>query len=234
MSAVLEGALRSAVVRRRIIELADELDMQNAVRLDRELRCAIFDPSVDEIVLDIMSNGGILEIGQQLAEVVYAARSHKRIIGYTNSVALSTGYLLMAACTKAVVAPGGWVGAVGVAAGEIDPVLGRMIEAAPVYGTSSEVKARTLKLVPFDDEAKRAEIARLIDRDYSRLVAAIARYRGVSEDQVRRNYGDGACVPADEALQRGMIDRIATIPECGTFDWSAAPKLLAELQKGSI
>jgi len=65
---------------------------------------------------------------------------------------------------------------------------------------------------PLSDEA-RATIQAMVDQAYGVMVKSIARNRGVSPEAVRSGYGEGRMFSADDALARGMVDRVATLED---------------------
>ena len=53
----------------------------------------------------------------------------------------------------------------------------------------------------------------MVDQAYGVMIRSIARNRGVSPDAVRSQYGEGRMFSADDAMSRGMVDRVATLEE---------------------
>ena len=45
------------------------------------------------------------------------------------------------------------------------------------------------------------------------FVGAVAKHRGVKASVVKAQYGQGRCLTASQALEAGMIDRVATLEE---------------------
>ena len=59
----------------------------------------------------------------------------------------------------------------------------------------------------------RADIQDGVDKFHSMFVGAVAKGRGISTRAVVEKFGDGKVFLAADALQRGMVDRIATLDE---------------------
>jgi ClpP class serine protease len=62
-------------------------------------------------------------------------------------------------------------------------------------------------------EDGRGEIQRIVDNLESVFVADVAKYRGVAEDKVVSEFGQGGLVFAPDALAAGMVDAIGSYEE---------------------
>jgi len=165
-----------------------------------------------------------------LAEGIFESRQHKRIVAFV-TVGFSAGYQIAAACSEVVLQPGGWVGSLG---GVVLPAQdGRILDELVMYASTSAEKAGARQMLQAS-ESEREQYERMAQEAETRLIAAVARYRGISEDQVRRDFGGGRYVPAHEALRRRMVDRIGVVEGLSALDLATVPGLLPELQKGSI
>lgn len=65
---------------------------------------------------------------------------------------------------------------------------------------------------PLDKES-RAEMQRHVDRYYRMFVESVARNRGTSVDRVESEFGQGRIVGAQDAVRRGMADRVGTFED---------------------
>lgn len=178
--------------------------------LGRALDLAAADSNVAAIVLDIDSPGGSVEGVTELHAKVLAARARKPVVAVANATAASAAYWIASAASEVVVTTSGQVGSVGVIATH------RYRDGANADGervefvSAGRFKAEVSPAEPLGPEARRY-VQSLVDAAYETMVADIARGRGTSVDAVRRAFGEGRLVPAQDAVRRGMADRIETL-----------------------
>lgn len=173
----------------------------------------VMDESVKGIILDINSPGGMASGAAELAQKIYSYRGTKPIISVANHLAASGAYWIGAAADRFVGTPSSNTGSVGVLwehlsfadANERDGV-----KATVIRSTDSPYKAEGNDLEPLSDEARQNMQARA-DAIYQNFAGDLARFRGVSLDYVKENYGKGRVVGAKQALSVGMIDRVDTL-----------------------
>lgn len=171
------------------------------------------DDKVKGIVVDIDSPGGTVPGVQELSDKIYASRGQKPVVGVANSMAASAAYWAGTAFDRLYVTPGGDVGSVGVRSEHYD--WSKAEEAAGIKTTVFQVpkyKAEFHPSIPLSDESKEYEQAE-IERIYGDFVGAVARNRGTTAANVRKVYGEGRLVDAKTALERGMVDKIATLEQ---------------------
>lgn len=180
-----------------------------AARLREELA----DDGTSAIILDIDSPGGSVYGLPELAAEIQAARGQgTRIVAFANALAASAAYWLGASADEFFVTPSGEVGSIGTIAFHVDE-SGAMLQAgfdvtiveAPEGGYKSEGN-------PWEplDTAARDNMQERVNEYYGQFVAGVAKGRGVSRSAVKNDYGRGRVFGATEALQRGMVDRVAT------------------------
>ena len=218
-----QGAIAVIPVRGTIVQRANMFDEVSGVvsadRIAASVMEAVNDNEVSDIILDMSTPGGSVYGIAEAAEVIYKAREHKRVIAVANSLAASAGYWLGAAASELVVTPGGEVGSIGVITAHAD--YSKFIEAENMpmqalpkitFITSSEYKSEGNAYEPLSDEAKASIQARVNEYD-EMFVDAIARYRNTTAAAVKSGFGKGRVVGAQEAVNLGMADRIATLSE---------------------
>lgn len=181
--------------------------------LGRAIASAADNPDIGAIVLDIDSPGGAVAGTPEVVDRIFEARAKKPIVAVANAQAASAGYWIGSAATEFVASPSAMVGSVGVLAVHED----RSAEHAAngrkfTFIHAGKYKVEGNSAEPLTDDA-RAQIQSMVDNAYGVMVRGIARNRGVSPDAVRSDYGEGRVFSADDALARGMIDRIATLDE---------------------
>jgi signal peptide peptidase SppA len=201
------------VLMQRIDMLSEMSGGTSTDRIAKDFRQLVADPNVGTIILDIDSPGGGVFGIAELADEVFKARAEKRIVAVANSMAASAAYWLAAAASEVVVTPGGQVGSIGVymvhedwsAAYEEAGVKPTLIK----YG---EHKAEGLDFEPLTDEVK-ADMQKEVNTYGEMFTAAVAKYRGVSVADVRKNFGQGLCFVAKEAVSLGLADRVGTLQD---------------------
>lgn len=181
--------------------------------LSKQLAAAVSDPNVKTIVFDVDSPGGNVAGATEFAREVLKARTQKRILAHANYLMASAAYWPMACATEVIASPSAQVGSIGVYALHDD-----MSEALSKLGVKREVfaagkyKGEGVDGGPLSEDA-RAHVGALIESFYGRFVGDVAKGRGVSPADVRKGYGEGRAVNADDALACGLVDRIATFAD---------------------
>ncbi|HEX6940898.1 MAG TPA: phage major capsid protein [Longimicrobiales bacterium] len=182
-------------------------------RLGVEFDRLLDDDAIETIILDVQSPGGTVYGVAEFAKKVFAARKRKRIIAVANPLAASAAYWIGTAAGELVVIPSGEVGSVGVFAVHLE--FSRLLEAEGITATvirAGEHKAEGNVFEPLSPEA-REHMQSQIDVYYDAFVRAVARHRGISAARVLRDFGQGRTALAEEAVEIGMADRVATLEE---------------------
>jgi signal peptide peptidase SppA len=186
----------------------DVLDVANT------LRAAIADSSVSTIILDWDSPGGGIFGVPELSTLIYEARqSGTRIVSYLNPYSLSAGYWLASAAEEVYMLPSGYAGSVGAYVMHVDYSEALKLDGIKVtFIQAGEKKTDGNRFEPLSEQA-RVDIQKEVDEGYSLFVEHVARNRGVSQDEVRANFGKGASIGAKDALQNHMVDGILTLDD---------------------
>ncbi len=180
-------------------------------RFRASFRAALEDDRVSAIVLDVDSPGGMVDGVPELADEIYAARGKKPIIAQANTFIASAAYWLASQADELVVSRSSEVGSIGVVMmhsnwGEHYAKAGVEITyvATPRYKTEGNPHESL-------SEETRAHLQSQINTYYGMFVNAVARGRGVAVATVREEFGEGRMVLANDAVRRGMADRVATM-----------------------
>lgn len=169
---------------------------------------ALSDTNVHGIVLDIDSPGGECAGLFDLADAFYAARAVKPLVAVLTEQACSAAYLLAASTSRVYIPRTGMAGSIGAIAMMVE--FSRALDAAGVtvnllqYGTR---KADGQDVIPLADEG-RARFQAMVNGSGEMIVNAVAQYRGLDAGLVRAT--EGAVLTANEALQLGLVDVIAS------------------------
>lgn len=165
------------------------------------------------ILLDIDSPGGSVDGTPELGDAIARAAKVKPVFANANGLAASGAYWVGSQATELAVSPSGMVGSIGVILMHMD--VSKALEndgLKPTIIKAGRFKAEMNPYEPLSDEAK-VEGQRILDTMYKQFVSAVAAGRGVSKAKVRDTFGEGRVVMADEALRKGMVDRVETINE---------------------
>jgi signal peptide peptidase SppA len=182
-------------------------------QLAAQLTTLSADSSVAAIVLDIDSPGGGVYGVDEAAAVIREVRATTPVIAVANAQAASAAYWLASAASEVVVTPSGEVGSIGVFAEHWDASgWYERLGVKPTLVRAGRYKAEFADIGPLSDEALE-ELQRLVDENYDRFIAAVAKGRGVSLDTVRGDFGEGRMLTAKAAVRAGMADRVESLPD---------------------
>ena len=177
-----------------------------------EVRQAAADPNVDATVLEVDSPGGEVFGLREAWDAIRDAGAIKPIVAAVNSQAASAAFHIASAAKEIWVTPSGMVGSVGTFALHVDKskALEEKGEAWEfVVAEDSPHKVEGNPTGPLSEEARR-EMQNHVDRFMGMFVHDLARGRGVSVADVRKNFGQGRMVSPAQALKAGMIDKVGT------------------------
>lgn len=180
--------------------------------IERDIKAALSDSEVSSILLHIDSPGGTVDGTQTLANVVTMAKSIKPTMAFADGLMASAAYWIGSAADEIVAAEGvTQIGSIGVVTSHTD--MSKAQEQAGIKKTdivAGKFKRIASQNSPLSDEAlayRQAEV----DQIYSMFVSAVADNRGVSTETVLEDMADGRVFLAEDAMDRGMIDHIATL-----------------------
>ncbi len=182
-------------------------------QFQRELQGAVADESVSNIVLDIDSPGGLVDLVPETAAMVRKAREVKPVTAVASTEAASAAYWIAAQANELVVTPSGSVGSIGVYTMHTDrseqaEMAG--IDVTLIYAGKYKVEGNQYE--PLTDAAKAARQER-VDTIYDMFVEDVAAGREDSVEAVREGYGEGRVELAEEAVKVGLADRVGTLSE---------------------
>ena len=185
----------------------------NTLAFSNILRESLADSAIRSIVLEIDSPGGAVDAGQELADIVFAARGQKPIYAVANSAAASAAYWIGSQADRLFITPGGQVGSIGVYAAHED--ISKAMDAAGLKVSliaAGKYKTEQSPFAPLSSDA-RGHLQSQVDDAYQHFVTAVARGRDVSPDFVRKSMGGGRMLGAGRALGARMVDGIATLEQ---------------------
>lgn len=182
-------------------------------RFMADMKAAMADETVKAIVMDFDTPGGGVYGVAETADFIRESRGEKPIIAQINSLAASGGYWMASAADEIVITKGGEVGSIGVYMLHED--ISKLLEAEGIKETfifAGKNKVEGNPFEPLGDDA-RAYFQDRVDDYYAMFIDAVAKGRGVSTKKVNEEFGQGRVFGAQQAVQIGMADRIATLDE---------------------
>jgi capsid assembly protease len=174
---------------------------------------ALADDGVDSIVLNINSPGGLVSLVPETATEIREARGTKPIVAVANTLAASAAYYLAAQADEVVVTPSGEVGSIGtlIRHEDISKLLDdEGVKISLIYAGKYKTEGNPFE--PLTKEA-RAAMQAVADEFTSMFVADVAAGRKVTAKTVAEGYGEGRTLLAKQALETGMVDRVATLED---------------------
>jgi len=187
-------------------------DLDSFPRLIKSLAS---NPKIHTIVLDIRSPGGTVMGTPEAADAIRSVRDAgvTRIVSVANGMMASAATWIGTAAEKVYVTPSGEAGSIGVISMYAD-----WSKAYEDFGVKIDVmrtpekKARFSGVEPLTEEMRNLVMQR-IGESYDSFRAAMAKNRGIRVDQVEKKFGGGEMLSAQEAVEAGLVDGIATLDE---------------------
>lgn len=178
-----------------------------------QLDLARNDDNVKAVILRINSPGGGVVASELMHDELswFREKTGKPVIAALMDVAASGGYYIACACDEIHAQPSTITGSIGVIMQMID-VSGtmQMIGVRSDAITSGEMKDAGSPLREMKPE-EREIFQQIVNRMYDRFVKVVAAGRGSLDEAEVRKIADGRVYVAPQALELGLIDRIASL-----------------------
>ena len=178
--------------------------------LAKDFREALNNEDIKAIIFDIDSPGGVAVGPMEMAEMIFNARSQKPIYSYIGRNGSSAAYWLASATEKIIVNPSALVGSIGV------------VTTIPVQEQPDQEGYKNIEIVSSNAALKRpdprtkeglAEIRRELDGLESTFINSIAKYRSITPEIVKSDFGQGGVVIGSQAVNQNMADALGTYEE---------------------
>ena len=178
--------------------------------LAKDFREALSNEDVKSILFDIDSPGGVAVGPMEMAEMIYNARGRKPIYSYIGRNGSSAAYWLASATEKIIVNPSALVGSIGV------------VTTIPVQEQPDQNGYKNIEIVSSNAALKRAdpktkeglaEIRRELDDLESTFIESIAKYRSITPEIIKADFGGGGVVIGSQAVNKNMADALGTYEE---------------------
>lgn len=177
--------------------------------LATDIRTAMGNPYVKGIVLDINSPGGEATGINELAALIARASQLKRVVAYAGGTMASAAYWLGAAAGEVVADATAIIGSIGVVMSYLD--TSKRDEKSDVRRVEIVSSFSPNKRIDPNTEAGRAVVQAQVDALAEVFVGAVAKYRRVTPEKVKTDFGRGGVMVGAEAKAAGMVDRIGSL-----------------------
>jgi protease-4 len=179
-----------------------------------QLDIAREDPRVKGVILRINSPGGTVVASELMRdEILHFRKSGKPVVAVLMDVAASGGYYIACACDEIVAQPSTVTGSIGVLMQTVD-VSGTMnligvksdaITSGPNKDAGSPLRAMKPE--------ERQLFQTIVNEMHDRFVRVVDEGRANLDEQQVRALADGRIYTARQALEAGLIDRVAGMRE---------------------
>lgn len=178
---------------------------------NHDFNVALDNPEIDTIIKVYDSPGGEVTGVSETSQMIFKARSQKKIISYVYGMAASGGFWWASAGEEIVAANTAEVGSIGVVASYTDFSDFDAKQGIKKYEIVSDLSPN--KRPDLSTDEGKLSIQAVVNDLAFVFVESVASQRGVQFKEVVEQYGGGSMFVAKEALKRGMIDRISTLEQ---------------------
>lgn len=168
----------------------------------KDFQSLLDNEEIKSIILDFDTPGGAITGVNELAEIIYKARGLKPIKAYVTGMACSAGYFLASACDEIIIDEMGQVGSIGVMR-----VVSKQNEKSVIFKSSQS----PMKNVEAESELGKAEYQAKVDYLASIFIDKVAKYRGITADEVINRGNKGGVLVGAVAVTAGLADRLGSM-----------------------
>ncbi len=178
--------------------------------LAKDFQTALDDDQVKAILFDVDSPGGVALGPSEMADAIFKARGKKPIWSYVGRNCSSAAYWIASATEKIIANPSALLGSIGV------------VTTIPVQEQPDSEGYKNIEIVSSNAKQKRpdprteegiAEIKRELNDLEAQFIEAIAKYRNVSVNAVKNDFGQGGVLIGKNAVASGMADSLGNYEE---------------------
>src|SRR5215471_392565 len=195
---------------------------------------AVESPAVSQIVLQINSPGGEVDGINAFADQIRGGAIRKPVTAYVEGLGASAAYWLASSARRIVADESARLGSIGVIATQTDRTGAQERQGIKSYKIISSQSPK--KGADAGTPEGRSQIQAMVDEMADLFIGKVAKFRGITPDQVANDFGQGATMMAPKALEAGMIDQVTSFePFLQTLDprsvvsIPAAPAALEEV-----
>lgn len=178
--------------------------------LAKDFQTALDDDQVKAILFDVDSPGGVALGPSEMADAIFKARGKKPIWSYVGRNCSSAAYWIASATEKIIANPSALLGSIGV------------VTTIPVQEQPDLEGYKNIEIVSSNAKQKRpdprteegmAEIKRELNDLEAQFIEAIAKYRNVTVNTVKNDFGQGGVLIGKNAVASGMADCLGSYEE---------------------
>ena len=194
----------SGIISRHADMLASFFGIGSAAieNIAKDFQILLDNEEVKSIILDFDTPGGAITGVNELAEIIYNARGIKPIKAYVTGMACSAGYFLASACDEIIIDEMGQVGSIGVMR-----VVSKQNDKSVIFKSSQS----PMKNIEADSELGKAEYQAKVDYLASIFIDKVAKYRGITSDEVITRGNKGGVLVGAVAVTAGLADRLGSM-----------------------
>lgn len=194
----------SGIISRHADMLASFFGLGSAAieNIAKDFQSLLDNDEVKSIILDFDTPGGAITGVNELAEIIYNARGVKPIKAYVTGLACSAGYFLASACDEIIIDEMGSVGSIGVMR-----VVSKQNDKSVIFKSSQS----PMKNIEADSELGKAEYQAKVDYLASIFIDKVAKYRGITSDEVINRGNKGGVLVGAVAVTAGLADRLGSM-----------------------
>lgn len=171
----------------------------------QDLKVLENDPEIKTIIFDIDSPGGVVTGVNEASTIISSLKT--KTISYVGGSAASAAYWLGSSADEMVLEATGRVGSIGVVVALPNPQTEKqwVIEMVNTKSPNKRPDISTSK--------GKKEIMGMLDSLADVFIKAVANNRGVTEDVVVSDFGQGGMLVGQNAVDAGMVDRLGFFEE---------------------
>ena len=196
----------SGIISRHADMLASFFGLGSAAieNIAKDFQSLLDNDEIKSIILDFDTPGGAITGVNELAEIIYNARGIKPIKAYVTGLACSAGYFLASACDEIIIDEMGQVGSIGVMR-----VVSKQNDKSVIFKSSQS----PMKNVEAESELGKAEYQAKVDYLASIFIDKVAKYRGITSDEVITRGNKGGVLVGAVAVTAGLADRLGSMDQ---------------------
>jgi signal peptide peptidase SppA len=201
-------SVNGALVHRSRFDMSESTFTLGYNDLAADLEDAMDNPDVHAVLQVYDSPGGEAQGAFEFADRVHALRGRKPMIAIADGMAASAAYLGASAADELVVTRTGYAGSVGVVMRHIDlsrALANEGVAVTHIYAGAHKVDGNPYEPLP---AAVRGDFQAQIDGLYSMFIEAVAGYRRMSGEALRKTEANTYAGVA--AIAAGLADRVGT------------------------
>ena len=194
----------SGIISRHVDMFAQFFGLGSAAieNIAKDFQSLLDNEEVKSIILDFDTPGGAITGVNELSEIIYNARGVKPIKAYVTGMACSAGYFLASACDEIIIDEMGQVGSIGVMR-----VVNKQNDKSVIFKSSQS----PMKNIEADSELGKAEYQAKVDYLASIFIDKVAKYRGITSDEVITRGNKGGVLVGAVAVTAGLADRLGSM-----------------------